>query len=158
MKTRKLVIILILIAAVLIIVGSCATGKKIITVNDAMKQFEGVYINTEYSGSMKDAQKIVIASDGRIERWLKATQTTFSIRGEYKIVESWKDSKGNIYCKVDVIWRGIGTKELWRLDKARITFERNWIFAVQEEHPTEINPNPDPNVSITIYYQIYYRQ
>jgi hypothetical protein len=42
--------LLIFILAVLIIAGNCATGKKIITVDDAMKQFEGVYVNTEYSG------------------------------------------------------------------------------------------------------------
>ena len=90
---------------------------------------------------------------------MQATQTNFSDRAEYKIVESWRDSKGNIYCKVDVIWGvGLGTNELWRLDKARITFERNWIYAFQEEYPTEINPNPDPNASITIYYTIFYRQ
>jgi hypothetical protein len=55
MKTRMFVSILILVLAVLIIIGSCATGKKMITVDDAMKRFEGVYVNTEYSGQNKSS-------------------------------------------------------------------------------------------------------
>jgi len=67
MKSRTLISVLILIMAVLVIAGSCATGKKIISVDDAMKQFEEIYINTEYSGQDVDhPQKFVITSDERI--------------------------------------------------------------------------------------------
>jgi len=50
MKTKMVISISILGLAVIIIAGSCAIGKKMITVDDAMKRFEGVYVNIEYSG------------------------------------------------------------------------------------------------------------
>jgi len=157
MISRMLVSIIIFVLALLIVAGSCTTGKKIISVNNAIKDFEGIFVNTEYPGSLRYPQKIVITSDGRVGTWFQSYPKNFSDSAEYKIVESWRDSKGNIYCKVDAIWGGgLGTNELWRLDKARITFERNYIYAVHEEYPTEINPNPE--ASIAVYYMIYYRQ
>ena len=70
-ENQNVVSILILVLAVLFFVGSCSTGKKIISVDDAMKQFERVYINTECSGQDPDyPQKVVITSDGeRLLRW-----------------------------------------------------------------------------------------
>jgi len=97
-QTRTLASILILVLAVLIIAGSCATGKKMITVDDAMKQFEGIYVNTEYSGlKTTQPQKYVITSDGRVEDWSIATNEYPSFRDQYTVVESWADSKGNMY-------------------------------------------------------------
>jgi len=42
MKTRTLVSIVILVLTVLVVVSSCATGKKMIAANDVMKKFEGI--------------------------------------------------------------------------------------------------------------------
>jgi hypothetical protein len=150
--------VLILVFAVLIIAGGCATGKKIISIDDAMKQFEGVYVNTEYSGQDPHyPQKFVIASDGRIERWASATSEYPSIKGEYTIAKSWTDLKGNMYCTVDVKQYGEArTQDLWKLDKSGKTLEVNYLLGHVGEYPTKIDPNVEPWGPL--YYCIFYRQ
>jgi len=157
MKTRTLVSILILVLAVLIIAGSCATGKKMITVDDAMKKFEGVYVNTEYSGQKPtQPQKFVITSDGRMEDWSHATNEYPSYKGTYTVAESWMDSKGNMYCKVDLNYGGARTQELWKLDESGNTLEVNYKYKYGSggEYPIKI----DPDVESPLYYCIWYRQ
>ena len=161
MKTRTLTLTVILIMAVLVITGSCATGKKIISVDVAMKKFEGVYVNTEYSGEgYTHPQKKVITSDGGIEDWALATNTYPSWKGEYKVAESWMDSKGNTYCTVDTNYYGAGkAQELWKLDKSGKILEVNYKnITVRGEYPKKIDPNPEPNVIPTLHYCIWYRQ
>jgi hypothetical protein len=90
--------------AVLAITLSYAAEKTLISPDIAMKQFAGVYVNTEYSGEyVTKPQKLVITSGGRREEWSYAKEDEFpsGIR-EYKIAESWVDSRGNTYCTVDV--------------------------------------------------------
>ena len=159
MKTKTLVSILILVLVVLIIAGSCATGKKMITVDDAIKQFEGVYVNTEYSGvKATHPQKFVITSDGRLEYWSIATHDIPMFRWQYTVVESWVDSKGSLYCIVDKSAGYEKTKELWKLDKSGNTLEVNFRFGSGGDYPTKIDPIPDPYAFRPIYYCIWYRQ
>jgi len=157
MKTKMVISISILGLAVIIIAGSCAIGKKMITVDDAMKRFEGVYVNIEYSGQkMTQPQKFVITSDGRIEDWSLATNEYPSFKGKYTVAESWTDSKGNMYCKVDLNYGGARTQELWKLDKSGKTLEVNFNFGSGGEYPTKIDPNVEPYGPL--YYCIWYRQ
>jgi hypothetical protein len=157
MTTKKVIFGVLLILTVFVILVSCATGKKIITVDDAMKRFEGVYVNTEYSGQeMTQPQKFVITSDGRIEDWSLATNEYPSFKGKYTIAESWTDSKGNMYCKVDLNYGSGKTQELWKLDKSGNTLEVNYKFGGGGEYPTKIDPNPDPSAFPSLYYCIWY--
>ena len=157
MKTRMFVLILILVLAVMIIAGSCATGKKMITVDDAMKKFEGVYVNTEYSGQKAThPQKFVITSDGRVEDWSRATNEYPSFKGTYTVAESWTDSKGNSYCKADATYGFTRSQQWWRLDKSGNTLEVNFKFGSGGEYPTKIDP--DVGSDGPLYYCIYYRQ
>ena len=68
MKTRMLVSILIIILAVLIIAGSCATRRKAISDEDFMEAWSGTWINTDY-GEKRNPQKKVYYSDGRWEEY-----------------------------------------------------------------------------------------
>ena len=156
MKTRMLVSILILILAVLIVSDGFAKRRKAIPIEDAIKQFEGIYVNTEYSGQQNQTQKFVITSDGRVEDWLLATNEDPSWKGSYTVAESWTDSKGDMYCKVDLNYGVSWVKELWRLDESGNTLEINYKFGRSGEYPTKIDPNADP--SEFIYYWIGYRQ
>ena len=161
MKTRTLVSILILVLAVMVIAGSCATTKKAISEEDAMKEFEGVYVNTEYSGEGYDnPQKCVLTSDGRWENWALATNTSPSWTGEYKVAESWMDTEGNIYCTVDarLFITNDRKKELWKLDKSGKILEINYIYTIRGKYPSKIDPDPDPTITPTLYYCIWYRQ
>ena len=152
MKARTFVSILILVLAVMVIAGSCATMKQAISIDDAMKEFAGVYVNTEYDGNRKtQPQKYVVTSDGKIEDWALATNERASWKGEYVIVESWVDSEGNIYCTVDTkYYTGSTTKELWKLDKTRSTFEEQFKLGRGGEYPTKIDPDVEP------YGPLYY--
>ena len=161
MKARISVSICIVFIVVFIFIGGLAFGITIFSVNDAMKKFEGVYINTEYSGEgYTHPQKRVLTSDGRWENWALATNTYPSWKGEYKVVDSWIDSKGNTYCTVDArtYIHDDRTKELWKLDKSGKILEVNYKTTIHGEYPKEIDPNPDPTIIPMLYYQIYYRQ
>ncbi len=57
MKTKTLVSILILVLAVLIIAGSCATGKKAYVAKEDEELF-GTWINPDYGGLAK-VEKVI---------------------------------------------------------------------------------------------------
>ena len=69
MKIRTFASILILILAVLITSDGFSKSKKSIPIEDAMKKFKGVYINTEYSGYdfYQHPQKCIIFSEGKMK-------------------------------------------------------------------------------------------
>ena len=162
LRNSRFLSIFILIIVVLIIAGSCATGKKIISTNKAIRQFEGVYVNTEYTGYVElYPQKRVIYQDGRMEVYDKATNKSPTYKNEYTIDESWSDSAGIVYSTVIVEWTPTGntTLELWKLDKRNDTFEVNFnLYSLYEdvskEYPTKIDPDLDdfPNSIYSIWY------
>jgi hypothetical protein len=161
MKKQALVILVAIVVTVTLKIGSYATENKMISIDDAMKIFEGTYVNTDYSGQgFTHPQKIVLSSNGEWEIWRIATQKNPSMKGEYQVENSWMDSKGNIYCTVEsrTYIHNDRTKELWKLDKSRKIYEANFITAIRGDLPREIDPDPDPNIIPTLYYQIYYRQ
>lgn len=160
----NLLLILILVIAVLIITGSCATGKKIISTNKAMRQFEGVYVNTEYSGYADlHPQKRIISSDGKMEIYTKVSRGSPTFKAEYMIEESWSDSTGIIYSTVIVKWTPTSntSRELWKLNKKRNTFEVNFnLYSIYEDvsqkYPNKIDPNSETFPKSI--YSIWYRQ
>jgi len=163
-RKSRFLSILTLILVVLVIAGSCATGKRIISNERAIRQFEGVYVNNEYSGYVEYyPQKRAIHPDGRMEVYLKANNKSAHFKTEYTIDESWSDSAGAVYSTVTVEWTpgGNTTLELWKLDKRNDTLEVNFNFYslyedVSREYPTRIDPDLDnfPNAA----YNIWYRQ
>ena len=94
MKTRTIVSILILVLAVLVIAGSCATKRKAISEEDFLETWSGTWINTEYVG--KTAQKITLQPDGTREGFGILTSTTATYQDEVTILETWLDAKGTI--------------------------------------------------------------
>ena len=70
-QTRAFVSILILVLAVLIIVGSCATKKKAISEEDFLEAFSGIWINTDYEpkGDLGYVQKFVTEGGGCARTW-----------------------------------------------------------------------------------------
>lgn len=161
-KSRLLSIFILFL--VLIIAASSATGKKIISTNDAMKKLEGVYINTEYSGYIDMfPQKRVIFLDGKMETYNKATNGSPTFKTEYTIEESWSDSTGAIYSTVVVEWTPTGNTslELWKLNQKGDVFEVNFnsysIYKdVSRDYPNRIDPDLE-NFPESIY-SIWYRQ
>jgi hypothetical protein len=104
MKTRTFVSILILVLAVLIIAGGCATGKKAqMPEEELFKKLSGTWVNEEYnqiSGviGMGWPVKLVVYSDGTYE-WFGEASDRIGY-GEYEaIVDTWTDSRGNLFYK-----------------------------------------------------------
>jgi len=95
MKTRTLVSILILILAVLIIVGSCATKRKAVSDEDFFEVWSGTWINTDYGGDI--CQKIINYPDGTAEGFGILTSTIALFKKKITILDQWLDSKGTIW-------------------------------------------------------------
>lgn len=155
---------LMIIFVVTIMVASIATGKKIISRYDAISQFQGVYVNSEYSGHVENyPQKRIIYPDGRMEVYFKATNKSPSFTNKYTIDESWSDSAEIVYSTVIVEWTPTGntTRELWKLDKRNNTFEVNFntyslYEDVSQKYPEKIDPHAEQFPKSI--YSIWYRQ
>jgi hypothetical protein len=148
----------------MIIAESCATRKNIITVEDAMKQFEGVYVNTEYEGYIDmSPQKRIIYLDGKMETYNKITNASPTWKANYMIKESWSDSVGNIYSTVcaKLVPGGMTSLELWKLDKKGNTLEINSNYFYPGEDVTDDYPfkiDPDSEMFPKFFYCIWFRQ
>ena len=147
MKTRTFVSILILALAVMVIAGSCATGKKV--VKAPIESVYGAWANPDYNTRGQFMAKIIVRPDGIIEM---ATHTELEYKQydevTFTIVDSWMDSDGNKYYKVDVVRYTLDEYELWRINETDSVWEYVWSL---NDYPTEIDPNH-------FNYRIYYRQ
>ena len=113
MKARMLVSILILVLAILIIAGSCATGNKAYVAKEN-EELYGNWFNSEYNDSSRAARHII--KDGSIQ--LYSTDDSPRVAGInlYTITDKWHDSEGNIWYKAIITERAkketLGTDRL----------------------------------------------
>ena len=105
MKTRTFVLLLILVLAVLIIAGSCATRKKAISIEEASEIRSGIWINEAYNEPLA-----VHYPDGRFEIYYDLQQERLYVSGISEIYESWRDSEGVLWYRAHyqtrVGWEG----------------------------------------------------
>jgi len=152
MKVFTFVSILILVLAVLIFTGSCATGKKA-----SMAQEDevlcGTWVNLDYDKTWKDG-KIIIKPDGTYNEYDRSDSNGAGEWG-YTIMNKWTDSDGNTFYKYIV--KSIYKEEkvrtptwyyLARIDNTGNVFEYvdsalDFPFEIDLEHPN---------------YAIHYRQ
>jgi hypothetical protein len=170
MKSRTLLSILILVLAVLIIAGSCATQKKasyekgfyIPTRDDVI---HGIWINMDYSGDAFQCQKIVMSHWGYYEIYPLVENLTASQTGTFILVDKWIDTEGNTWYKdyvrdashvmfeLDKISNNGTIWEYVYYSQAFPTEDQMSPDGPSQDFPTEDQMNPDgPN------YHIYYRQ
>ena len=148
MKSRTLISVLILIMAVLVITGSCATGKK--AVKAPVESVYGTWVNPDYNTTGKKSAKLIYKPDGTC---IKISHTDITMgQGPYKytIPESWMDSDGKKYYKVDFFYETEQGIEyyLMRLNETDSVLEFVWSNI---DYPTKIDPEH-------MNYLIYYRQ
>ena len=180
MKTRMLVSTLILVLSVLIIAGSCATRKKVISEEDFFVAFSGTWMNTDYMGGYGTPQKMIRFPDGTWEAYynwidevesydiyrlieellpeliasLPGTDTAYSTcYGKYTITDMWTDSKGNIWYRAH--WECLAHKnegnEYGKINDSGNTLE---YLSVKGDRIIE-----DWDTESFLYnYRIYYRQ
>jgi len=105
MQTRRIVLILILVLAVLIIAGSCATRKKAISIEEASEIRSGKWVNESYTDPL-----VVVYPDGRFEQYYDLQQERLAVSGISEIYESWRDSEGVLWYRAhyqnSVGWEG----------------------------------------------------
>ena len=142
MKSRTLISILILVLAVLIVIGSCATGKK--AVKAPIEPFYGTWANSDYNTVGANARKI-FRPDGTYTDYSHTGTEIPEVESTYTIIKSWMDSDGKKYYKVETFFEKYS---LYRLDETDSVLEYVWSNI---DYPSEIDPNH-------YNYRIYYRQ
>ena len=150
MKTRALVLILVLICVALIIFESYANDKK--AFKKDYKFLAGTWINEEYNSHPHKA-KFVLYRDGTFDNYNKTSDTEIHGSGHVIITDKWTDSEGNIWYKMHVWWGDIvegkpGGYELDRISKSGKVWE---FINLTGDYPTEMDEN-------FFHYHIYYRQ
>jgi hypothetical protein len=156
MKTRTLVSALILVLAILIVAGSCATGKKAY-VAKIDEELYGIWVNLDYDEHQYPA-KFIFKSDGTYEGYAKSDSTHYYYYGEYIITDKWIDTEGCIwykyFYKTLIYYAGIEDKDpLYYLSK--IDLSSNSLETVRSgiDYPIELSPD-----ALLYTYNIYYRQ
>jgi hypothetical protein len=141
MYKKGVVVSLGLLFILFVVVGCLTVGKTPISNEDAVNTIAGIWVNTEYSGQeMAHPQKVVFTLNGIFEEYAIATNTFFFNRGKYIVKECWIDSRGNLYCTVNLLF-GVnsGSQELWRLDETGEKLEMNWKYGIGDEFPKRID-------------------
>ena len=144
--------IMILVCAVLIIAGSCATRQKAISEMDFLNAYSGTWFNPERSGIGFDFQKLVVHADGSWDVYANNIIKERISHGDLTLIDSWKDADGVIWYRLskytierDPIF------EYGRISDSGETLE--FIFVAGTETIKKWEPdNPHYN------YRTYYRQ
>jgi hypothetical protein len=74
------------------IIGSCATRKKVISIEDASEIRSGIWINEAYQWPL-----VIQHPDGRYDWYYDLQQERLAISGISEIYESWRDSEGVLW-------------------------------------------------------------
>ncbi len=155
MKSRTLLSILVLVLALLIIAGSCATGKKAyVAKNDEV--LYGTWINPEYDEESFPA-KIVIKPDGTWDEYaMSKSNRPFGV-AEYTITDKWTDSEGTIWYKIiHTFFDEKSVKDfdtyyfLLKIDKTGNVYK---ALLSSTDYPTEFDPD-----NLRYNYNIRYSQ
>ena len=153
MKTRTFVSIVILVLAVLVIIGSCATKRKAIAEEDFFKTWSGTWINTELKGATGFEQKIITYPDGTWKNYTLAIDTSTQCEGVNTFTAMETDSEGNIWyiSKWKCLSHGTETFQTGKISDSGKTFE--FILNYKALDIEEWDPE-----DIRYTYRIYYRQ
>ncbi len=129
MKTRALILVVILIFATIVLFA----GKKI-----SIEETYGTWVNSDYNEKGQWA-KIIINPDGTYALYNKDTDTEPAWPGKYTVTDSWHDRKGNLWVKStfvnDIDYASAYILE--KISKDGLTMEWVWSMA---DYPTEMSP------------------
>ena len=151
MKNRTFISVVILIMAVLIVVGSCATGK-ITSVAKEDEELYGTWINTDYDETNKYA-KIEMKSDGTWYEYKMSDDDIPIFKCEYTITDKWTDSNRNTYYKIIVTHIDTDYVPFYIISKINKTGNVYEDLVSNLNMPTEFDPD-----NLMYHYRIYYRQ
>ena len=151
MKSRTLIMILILILSVLASIGSCATKRKVISDEEFLEVWSGTWINIDYSAK---AQKKINHPDGIRESYKKLPNTIPTFKRKITMLDQWVDSKGTIWYRGH--WEYLPPFSSKGYEMGKISDSGNtWEYiSASESYPIE-EWEPD---KFEYDYRIYYRQ
>jgi hypothetical protein len=156
MKTKMLISTLILILAVLIIAGSCATKKEVVKKKEFYfpkynEELYGTWINKEYD-SAEYPGKFRIYLWGYFETFHPFDSEKTQEKGTFTIVKKWTDQEGNIWYNTYVQYSG-STRLYYNLEKISNNGNTWEYVTTTVDFPTESDMHPEFQL-----YHIYYRQ
>ena len=149
MKSRTLVLILILVLAVLMIITGGRATEKMTYVS---KEYEiyGTWVNPDYNNTDRWS-KIVFYPNGVDHCYREDTDTVVGLEEEFTLTDKWIDSKRNIFyamrfnLELDLYWLFC----LLKISNSGKILEYDVSF---DDYPKEIDPKKSG------LYSIYYRQ
>jgi hypothetical protein len=154
MKTKTLLSIPFLFMAVLTLAGSSATNPQVATEEEFYKHWVGTWINTDNPIDPYRPQKIVCHANGTIDIH-GAPNVPKSYTHIITLIESWKDSEGNIWYRgTHKSESGTTFSEYGKISTLNNTYELIRTYTDNGDAPIkEWDPdNPE------YMYLIYYRQ
>ena len=156
MKTRTVASILILVLTVMVIAGSCATGKKAYVAKDD-EELYGAWSNLGYDET-DAAHMFLFETDGVLQTYKTANTTKKWWNGKYTITDKWIDDEGNIWYKILITEIKLDTISLPDAEKyyylGKISDSgRVFEFSYSGyDYPPEVNPD-----SLKYPYRVYWR-
>ena len=149
MKSRTLVSIVILVLAVLIIAGSCATQKQVY-IPKSNEELYGTWVNTDYG--IKRSQKLINYTWGYTESFWLVTDQYVNHPCTFYIMDKWSGSEGIIWYKVTLQIKGNPSVRLYlvKINEKEGSREQVWNY---KDFPSESDLTPEH-----VQYGIYYRQ
>jgi hypothetical protein len=145
----------ILVLAVLIITGSCATRKKsYVSVDEVFNELTGTWYNEEYENPTLEARpKVIVHSGGSYDLYKEYAETTAPSHntGRFVVIkEAWTDLKGNIWYQARIAedWTDQLLFETGKISDSGNVWEYVWSSTDFPDKIDSENPNN----------RIYYRQ
>ena len=140
MKTRTLILVVILIFATLVLFA----GKKV-----TIDVIYGTWVNSDYNEKGQFA-KTINNPDGTYELYSKDTDTEPDWTCKFTVKDSWHDRKGNLWVKSTFVTdeTGFSGYMLSKYSKDGATWENVWSAG---DYPAEMSP-------IAGTHSILYRQ
>jgi acetyl esterase len=155
MMRRKIAAFSILMLIIPWVTASPAAARSI-TTGEMLIKMCGTWVDTAYGGDKTYPQKIVFKPDGTFETYNLASQESPSERGDFTILESWRDFSNCMVCRATTksIMSSAAARELWRIDASGRKWESCFTFT-SKSFAEKIDSHPDS--SGPYRYSIYSR-
>jgi acetyl esterase/lipase len=158
MRQKTITSCFLSVTFVLNVLSSYASGQSQALNEEILKKICGTWANIAYSCDKgTPPQKIVLKYDRTFEIYNLASKHSPTDKGDYNILESYSDKKGNTYCKATMksLYSEESSFELWKLDTSGNTWESKFTFT-KNTFAKESELHPD--TSAAFHYTIYNRR
>ena len=136
MSNKKLIVVMVSVAVILMVYGSCSTTKKSYPKEALMELITGEWTNTEYNMTDKKAANRVIDQDGTLAVYNKTSDETAGKSGKITITKAWTETEGWLWFKATIRYEGSDTTfyELSKMDLEKMDWTLLWS---EDNYPAE---------------------